>query len=123
MRKELWVKVQQSLQKNLSKPSYETWIRPAEFCSFQDGELILLAQSSFACAYLKNNYARTIEETAESIFGEPVKVTVRVKAQKKSNGSNNQDILNTGPLPQIPKAALNPRRDGAGTKKQLLNFS
>ncbi len=79
MRNELWGKVQQSLQNNLSKPSYETWIRPAEFSSFEEGELTLIAPNSFSCAWLKNNYARTIEEAAELVFGEPVKVKVDVK--------------------------------------------
>ncbi len=85
MPNELWAKVQQSLQKNLSKPTYETWIRPAEFNGFEDGELRLLAPNSFSCAWLKNNYARTIEKTAETIFGEPVKVIVDIKEIADSN--------------------------------------
>ncbi len=79
MREESWEKVQSSLKKNLSKPSYETWIRPTQFSSFENGELTLIAPNSFSSAWLRNNYSQTIQETAEEIFGEPVNVNVKVK--------------------------------------------
>ena len=79
MREESWGKVQSSLKKNLSKPSYETWIRPTQFSSFENGELTLIAPNSFSSAWLRNNYSQTIQETAEEIFGEPVTVNVKVK--------------------------------------------
>ena len=62
---EIWIKVQEALRGNLSKPSYETWISPTAFCSFQDGELTLLAPNSFSRAWLTNYYSKAIEEAAE----------------------------------------------------------
>ena len=73
---ELWVKIQESLRGNLSKPSYETWISPTIFESFENGELTLLAPNSFSRAWLTNNYSHAIEEAAESVLGEKVKVIV-----------------------------------------------
>ncbi len=85
---ELWEKVQQSLRVNLSKPSYETWIRPARFCGFENGELTLLAPNSFSRAWLTNNYSKAIEEAAEEVFGESVSVLVIVKDDDASHIQN-----------------------------------
>ena len=87
-RNELWMKVQQLLQKNLSKPSYETWIRPAEFFDFKEGCLTLVAPNSFSSDWLRKNYSQTIEEIATEVFGQKVKVYIKVKEEfslKKSN--------------------------------------
>ncbi len=85
----IWTEVQKSLQKNLSKPSFETWIRPAKFSDFENGFLTLIAPNLFASDYLRKNYCETIEKAAEEISGEPVKVIF------KSSTNINNDEMNT----------------------------
>ena len=65
----IWAEVQQSLQKTLSMPSFETWIRPAKFNCFENGLLTLIAPNTFSSDWLRKNYCQTIEKAAKEICG------------------------------------------------------
>ncbi len=84
----IWAEVQQLLQKNLSKPSFETWIRPAKFNCFKNGLLTLITPNNFTSDWLRKNYSETIEKAAEEICGHNVKVIFK----SESNINNNSNI-------------------------------
>ena len=84
----IWAEVQQSLQKTLSKPSFETWIRPAKFNCFENGLLTLIAPNTFSSDWLRKNYCETIEKAAKEICGHDVKVVF------KSETNTSRDLTN-----------------------------
>ncbi len=123
MGEESWEKVQSSLKKNLSKPSYETWIRPTQFSGFENGELILIAPNSFSSAWLRNNYSQTIQETAEEIFGEPVTVIVKVKeATDNSFISSSSKTSTIAPSDSHAKKLANESSNSSKKSGPLLNL-
>ena len=95
---EVWSKVQKSLQQNLSKPSYETWIRPAQFYSFKDNVLTVLAPTPFSSNYLKKHYSNTIENLAKDIYGE----TIEIEFQSLKNAALEKPQTDSLPIQQSP---------------------
>ena len=89
----IWSEVQKSLQKNLSKPSFETWIRPAKFSSFENGILTLIAPNTFSSDWLRKNYCSTIEKAAEEVSGQNVKVIFKAENTLNSEANNLNQVV------------------------------
>jgi chromosomal replication initiator protein len=77
----LWHQVVEALQASLSKPTFETWIRPARLRDWRDGQLQLEAPNSFACSWLRKNYLTQIEAIASELAGQPVQVSIEAAAE------------------------------------------
>ncbi len=88
----IWAEVQQLLQKNLSKPSFETWIRPAKFNCFKNGLLTLITPNNFTSDWLRKNYSETIEKAAEEICGHNVKVVFKSESNINNNSNSSDSV-------------------------------
>ena len=88
----IWAEVQLLLQKNLSKPSFETWIRPAKFNCFENGLLTLITPNNFTSDWLRKNYSESIEKAAEEICGHNVKVVFKSETNINNNSNSSDSV-------------------------------
>ena len=128
---ELWNKVQHALQSSLSKPTFETWLRPVRCSSYVDGELCLQAPNSFASNWLRKHYLSTITELASDIVGRPVQVTVLARPDEQDAISAAPSPVSSVPAPSVPapsvavagtpSAARGPRRLPGLNRRYVFN--
>ena len=112
---ELWIKVRDGLQAKLSKPTFETFIRPTGCSGFANGELKLLAPNPFASVRLREQLLPTIAEMASSISGQPIQVTVLAETALPLPDATDEAsaAADAAPPPAAQESASAPARNGS----------
>ncbi|MFE4108105.1 chromosomal replication initiator protein DnaA [Almyronema epifaneia] len=76
----LWSQVLDRLQQQLSRPTFETWIKPACIQEFGQDNLVISTPNPFARNWLQKHYVSTIADVVCDIVGHPVEIQVTVAA-------------------------------------------
>ncbi|MGF1567471.1 MAG: chromosomal replication initiator protein DnaA [Nodosilinea sp.] len=74
----LWEEVLSQLQAQLSRPTFETWIKPAQAQALSEDVLIISTPNPFARNWLQKHYVGTITQVVTNIVGKPIVVQVTV---------------------------------------------
>ena len=113
---ELWLKVQEGLQAKLSKPTFETFIRPTGCSGFANGELRLLAPNPFAGVRLREQLLPSIAELASGVCGRPIQVVVLADSAMAAPTEDLAEPLQ----PMAADAVTAPEPAPAGTPRRIL---
>jgi len=74
----LWAQVLERLQVQLSRPTFETWIKTAVPEQLEDGCLVIRTPNPFAKNWIQKYYIKTITEVVEQVVGQPIEIHITI---------------------------------------------
>jgi chromosomal replication initiator protein len=74
----LWSQVLERLQLQLSRPTFETWIKTATAQELQENCLVISTPNPFARNWLQKYYVKAIADVTHDILGHPVEIQLVV---------------------------------------------
>jgi chromosomal replication initiator protein len=74
----LWSQVLERLQLELSRPTFETWIKTASAERLENNCLVIITPNPFARNWLQKYYINTIAHVVQDILGHPVEIYITV---------------------------------------------
>ena len=88
---ELWERSLQLIKGNVTEQQFKTWFEPIVFVSYSPATMTLLVQvpSPFVYEYLEENFVDLISKVLKRVFGNNVRLTYKVVADK----TNNKDMV------------------------------
>ncbi|MBW4685171.1 MAG: chromosomal replication initiator protein DnaA [Komarekiella atlantica HA4396-MV6] len=87
----LWSQVLERLQLELSRPTFETWIKTASAERLENNCLVIRTPNPFARNWLQKYYINTIAHVVQDILGHPVEIYITVIKGDESHLST-QDV-------------------------------
>ena len=75
---QIWNQVLERLEKQLSRPTFETWIKTATVLRLQDNCLTICAPNPFILNHLQKHYLQIVSDTVKEIVGHPLEIRFTV---------------------------------------------
>ena len=114
----LWSQVLERLQLELSRPTFETWIKTAIAEELENNCLVIRTPNLFARNWLQKYYIKTISSVVQDILGHPVDIHFTV-----NNGSSASEINESEAMTQLPQFTNIPKDIGEkGQETPVLNL-
>jgi chromosomal replication initiator protein len=112
-----WSQVLERLELQLSRPTFETWIKSATVEQLDETCLVICTPNPFARNWIQKYYIKTMNEVVHEILGHPVDIHINVRPGGEMEGIEDMDML--WPLPvEVPPVE---QSSSQGAKQTDLN--
>jgi chromosomal replication initiator protein len=121
----LWNQVLERLQLQLSRPTFETWIKTASAKSLDETCLTIQTPNPFARNWLQKYYIKAIAETVQDILGHTVDIQIEVQPGEGESGSNgfSEPSMAMPPISSAPAPVLASQRPRGSDLNPKYAFS
>ncbi|NLT95517.1 MAG: chromosomal replication initiator protein DnaA [Clostridia bacterium] len=99
---DIWKETLKLLEKDISKPTFETWFQSTELIAYYDDYLIISTPNVYSKDWLQNRYIDLIKEKLQTLLNHPVDLKF-VTAQQKDKALDAIEKDNKSSLEKITK--------------------
>jgi len=118
----LWNQILERLQVQLSRPSFETWIKTARAEQLENNCLIVSAPNPFARNWLQKYYREILADAVAEILGYPVDIYLTIAGGNETDGSSDSAIIWPSPIADVPEShSLHPPKPANLNPKYLFS--
>lgn len=119
----LWNQILERLQVQLSRPSFETWIKTARAEQLENNCLIVSAPNPFARNWLQKYYVKIIADAVYDILGLRVEIYLTIAGGTETDGNGEQGLIWPSPIaPDVPEShSLHPPKPANLNPKYLFS--
>ncbi|MEG3840862.1 chromosomal replication initiator protein DnaA [Microcoleus sp. herbarium14] len=117
----LWNQILERLQVQLSRPSFETWIKTAKPEQLENNCLIVSAPNPFARNWLQKYYREIIAGAVEEILGYPVDIYLTIAGGNEAGASSDSAMIWPSPIADVESHSLHPPKPANLNPKYLFS--
>jgi chromosomal replication initiator protein len=103
---QLWNQVLERLQQQLSRPTFDTWIKTATAEQLDNKCLVICTPNAFVLNHLQKHYIKTISDAVENILGYPVEIHLTVAQGENIAFVGETEVIPTFASQQEESASL-----------------
>ncbi len=115
---ELWKKALEEIEKKVSKPSFETWLKSTQAHALENGVLTVIAPNTFARDWLENRYSALISEIIHQLTGSMLQIQFITPQHEESE----MEFQKPKPLPKLNKTEEKPAKTMLNEKYTFDTF-
>ncbi len=113
-----WQAALGQLQMDLSKAAFDTWVRSAEFISYEDGAFTIGVQNAYARDWLDSRLSSTVNRILTGVMNRPVTVSFAVGRRETIQAEAVEPV----DAPQVRLTSESPARPGSAPVSPRYTF-
>ncbi|NET46205.1 chromosomal replication initiator protein DnaA [Okeania sp. SIO2B3] len=116
----LWNQVLERLQLQLSRPTFETWIKTASAQQLENNCLVICTPNPFARNWLQKYYIKTIADVVHDILGYPVEIYLTTTVGESVGKDNSESIWSENKVADLSESLSNQKPKPANLNPKYM---
>lgn len=121
--KELWKRVQEAANRDLTERIVQTWLAPNDAISYENGTLVVSTPDDLTRRWVSEKYGASLASLATEVAGEPVAVAFEVAAERQKRPQMDLFVPAAPPTePAVPAVPVNPSAQPLNERYTFAHF-